>query len=435
MILSVISFSMILLVTGCFDVRVNGKSYPKETEYFTVTDKNIEDYSIFNKFDHLKTLDLTSIDISPSEYDSISSKVNDRTVILWNVPLGNKKFSNISRTLDISPDLNITDASVIKYFISLNSVKISSIPSSELLLNICKSAREVNPDVVINCSTSVYGVDVGSETDFLDLNAVEIDDLTELDCLLGAMPNIKTVEICSCKLENEVIAALKDKYPDRKIVWAIRISKNVIRTDAQVFSILGKMKYNDLTSEAFSPLFRYCTELRALDLGHCNVSDLSEITNLKHLHTLILADNSVSDVSPLAELKELVYIEIQYNKIKDATPFGELPNLEDLYIVHNSGLRNITALANCKKLKRAQFAACHINMAEYSSLRKQVPEDCHLTFEDYGVMTLTHWRVYHDKNRKIREAFANWKNVKEYLSWDNAVLWDRNAYDFTSKKS
>ena len=114
--MAVLSFSAVFIVTGCFDVKINGQTYPKETEYFTVTDKNIEDYSVFNKFTDLKTLDLLSVDISASEYDSIASKVNDGTFILWNVPFGNTKVSNISHTLDISPELQLTDTQPGKYF-------------------------------------------------------------------------------------------------------------------------------------------------------------------------------------------------------------------------------------------------------------------------------------------------------------------------------
>lgn len=433
-LLAVVSLTLLLTATGCLDVKIGDKTYPKDTEYLTVTDNNIEDYAVFNRFDKLKTLDLTSIDISPAEFDSISSKVKDSVQILWNVPLGNRKFPNFTRSLDISPELNLTDAAALRYFVNLNAVTVTSIPPSELLAKICGTVREVNPQAVINCSTSVYGVEVDSETELLDLNALPIDDLTELDYLLTALPNIKTAEICSCVLDHEVIAALRDKHPDCKVVWTIRFNKYVVRTDAQVFSILGKMKYMDLTSEALSPLFRYCTDMRALDLGHCNISDLSEMTHMKHLHTLILADNSVKDVSPLAQLPELNYIEIQYNKIKDATPFGELANLEDLYIVENHGLKNISVVTNCKKLKKLDYCACGIGGSEYYNIKKVLP-DCNINRTYLGGGNLRYWRAFNEKNKKIREAFAHWKTVKEFPDWQNEVLWERDVYDFSGQKA
>ena len=164
-LLAVVSLTLLLTATGCLDVKIGDKTYPKDTEYLTVTDNNIEDYAVFNRFDKLKTLDLTSIDISPAEFDSISSKVKDSVQILWNVPLGNRKFPNFTRSLDISPELNLTDAAALRYFVNLNAVTVTSIPPSELLAKICGTVREVNPQAVINCSTSVYGVEVDSETE------------------------------------------------------------------------------------------------------------------------------------------------------------------------------------------------------------------------------------------------------------------------------
>ena len=429
LLLMIISLSCVLLVTGC-DVKVNGQSYPKDTESFTLTE-NVEDYSVFNQFSDLKTLDLTALDISPSDFSSISSQLNDSIQVVWNVPVGNTKIPSDSATIEITPETNLTDPSVIQYFNKLETLRISSVPSSKLLLDVYKTAKETNPDVVFNCTTSVYGVEINNETHFLNLNAAEIDDLSELDYALEMLPNIKTVEICSCKLDNETIAAFRDKYSDRKVVWTVRFGKFAVRTDAQIFSTLAKIKYHELNSETLSPLFRYCTELRALDLGHCELTDISELANLKHLHTLILAANSISDASPIAELKELNYIEIQYNRIKDATPFGELPKLEDLYIVENHGLKNIKAIANCKNLVRVDIAACGIGKGEYAVVRKMVPKNCKVKIEYYGGNNLKEWRRLNKKNSNIRKAFASWNTIKEFPDWQTTVNWDRDVYDFS----
>lgn len=423
---SLTSVIIMLLLTGCFDVKINGESYSRDIVSFTVTDK-IEDYSVFNKFKQLKTLDLTAVDLSLSEYDNISAQLENQVDILWNVPVGNEKVSNKVAELEITPELNITDVSFFNYLPNLNSLTISSIKSSPFLHDIVNAAKAVNPDIAIKCSTSVYGVDIDNDTEFLDLNTIPIDDLTELDVALGIFPNIKTVEICSCTLDNETIAALRDKYPDKKIVWLIKVSRFSIRTDAQVFSTLGKMKYYDFTSEVASPIFKYCTELRALDLGHNNLTDISEITNLKHLHTLILADNAISDISPLAELKDLNYIELQANKIKDAAPLGELPLLEDLYIVKNSKIQNIVSVGKCTKIHKLYISSCGITGNEIWELKKVIPKDCEFRYGQHY-----YWRG-DEKNTYIRRAFSNWKKVKEFPEWRNIVFSDTDLYAFMQK--
>lgn len=187
------------------------------------------------------------------------------------------------------------------------------------------------------------------------------------------------------------------------------------------------MKYYDFTSEVASPIFKYCTELRALDLGHNNLTDISEITNLKHLHTLILADNAISDISPLAELKDLNYIELQANKIKDAAPLGELPLLEDLYIVKNSKIQNIVSVGKCTKIHKLYISSCGITGNEIWELKKVIPKDCEFRYGQHY-----YWRG-DEKNTYIRRAFSNWKKVKEFPEWKNIVFSDTDLYAFMQK--
>ena len=420
-VLGMTSIIAALLLTGCFNVNIKGKSYPLDSDYILLEDK-IDDYSVLNKFKNLKTLDLTAMVISESDYDTISSQVGENVDIVWNVPVGNKSFNNKTHTLEITSEMNVKNASCIKYLPFLNSLTINSIPSSQLLLDIVNNAKANNPDVEIFCETSVYGVKVNDHTEFLDLNDIPIDDLTELDIALSILPNLKTVEICGCTLANEEIAALRDKYPDKKIVWLIKVTRFKIRTDAQVFSTLGNMKYYNFTSEVASPIFKYCTELRALDLGHNNITDISEITNLKHLHTLILSDNAISDVSPLTQLPNLNYLEIAVNKIKDATPLGQLPQLENLYIVHNDGIKNIVELANCKKMNKLYIANCRISGNEIGTLKQALPKDCEFVY-----MGRYYWRTG-EKIRLIKRAFTHWKEVKEFPDWQNAVYYEKSPY-------
>ncbi len=414
--------AVMISLTSCWDIRINDQTYPKDTAYFTVTDKSIEDYSVFNQFKNLKTLDLTSVAFTPDEYDHIASQVNDSVEILWNVPVGNVSIPSNTLKLDITSDMMISDGSALRYFNQLKSLNVSTIEVSPLLKEILEAARASHPDVMIACKTSVYGVEFDESTDFLDLNDIAMNDLTDLDTALSLFPNLKTVEICSCTLDNETIAALRDKYPDRKVVWMIKFLKYRVRTDAQVFSTLANDGRRSVTSENVTPLFRYCTELRALDLGHQGLTDISEISNLKKLHTLILHDNRISDISPLAELKELNFTELSANKIRDISPLVDLPNLEDVFIRDNA-IKNFALFAKCKKLKRL-FYNCTVYPSTVKDIKQALPE-CELVNikKAWGK-----WRET-EKNDRIRSAFFKWKTIQEFTSWDNTVYWDRVVYN------
>ena len=416
-------FLLFALFTGCSDVNINGQSYPGNTQNVTVSDSNIKNFSSFNKLKNLKTLDITALDLSVADYEKIASEVNDNVRIIWSVPVGDMTFPSNSTSIEISPETNINNFSFFDYFDNLKALYINSIETSPLLRDIINAAKSKYPDITIVCKTSVYGVEFDSSTEFLDLNKIKIKDLSDLELALSIFPNIKTVEMCSCQLENEVIAEFRDRHPDKKIVWAIRFWNYVLRTDAQAFSTLAGDKKRHINTELAEPIFKYCTELRGLDLGHNSITDISGITNLKKLHTLILADNWISDISPLAELKELTFLEIQHNKIQDVSPLTELPLLEDVYMVYNP-VKNMSTLAKCPKMRKLYISHCGATKQNIWDLVGGLPKGCRIVYGDSW-----NWRCDYN-NWYIREAFRKWKTVKEFPNWRDTVYWDKDVYNY-----
>ena len=216
--------------------------------------------------------------------------------------------------------------------------------------------------------------------------------------------------------------ALREQYPDVKFVWTIQVLKYKLRTDIQVFSTLASDFTRPGNSQNLAPLFKYCTELRALDLGHMAITDISEMRNLKKLHTLILADNRISDITPLADLKELEYIEIFFNRLTDVSAFTELPKLQDLNICYNPGVTNPTVLTNCKSIKMLYMSHCGLDENEIAAIKKGIPEGCDFDYTCANAVYNGKWRTTKNaRNTKVREAFKNWRKVKEYPTWDNII--------------
>lgn len=414
-------------------VDINGEMYPIATETFTVNDVNsIKDYSVFNRFPSMSSIDFTGAEMTLSDYDYVAGQLDDRIQILWNVPVGNGYCPNDVESLSLDEKTDVVDFTFLKYLPRLREVNVSGIKVSPRLQTILDAIRAF-PQIKLHCSTSVYDVPFDTETEMLDLNALKLTDLSDLDLAISLFPNLKSVEICSCPLSYETIAALNDKYPDTRVVWLLKIKKYSIRTDAQVFSTLidGKKLITDKLAE---PIFKYCTELRALDLGHNTLRDLKPIVNLKKLHTLILADNCLSDLSPLKELQELRYVEIQWNWISNVEPLSELPLLTDLKLDRNHKIKNITLLLKCKHLEKLYISECGISDADIRRLKANLPKGCKLSYDPVH-STIVQWRMENKKNANIRKAFFNWQKVKEFPDWQSIIYWERDAYDFSGGQS
>ena len=408
-------------------VAIAGEAYPADIVSFTVTDPDF-DYSQLAPFHSLQSVDVTAVEVDAEQYRRISSRLGGQIEVLWRIPFNGDRLPSNTTELHITSEPAETDIPLLSYFTNLTDVTVTDIHSLEKLYPIMKAIRETNPDVNFQCSTSLYGVPLDYKTETLILNEIPITNTDTLCQAIEVFPHLKTVEMCDCGLSNDVMGQLRETYPTVNFVWMIHVLNHYVRTDAQVFSTLAESIDRSGDSATFSPLFRYCTELRALDLGHMKITDISEIRNLKKLHTLILADNFITDISPLADLKELNYIEIFQNNITDISPLLELPHLQDLNICYNPHLENITSITQCKTLQRLYCSNCGLSEKDITAIQKGIPDDCEFNWTA-GDCVRNGWRWhiingemhYNPKNTSIRKAFANWQNVKAFPSWDNII--------------
>ena len=408
-------------------VAIGGKNYSSAITAFTVTSSDF-DYSQLAQFHSLQSVDVTALETDADEYMRICSQLGEHIQVIWSVPFNGTRLPSNTTELHISSEPGETDSSQLSYFTHLTDVSITGIDSFNQLYPIMKVIRETNPDVRFQCGTSLYGVPIDYETETLILNNIPIKNTDELGKAIEVFPNLKTVEMCGCGLSNDEMGQLRETYPSVNFVWIIHFLDFFVRTDIQVFSTLADDLNRPGSSKTFSPLFRYCTELRALDLGHMKIRDISEIRNLKKLHTLILADNYITDISPLADLKELNYIEIFQNNITDISPLLELPHLQDLNICYNPHLSNITSITGCKTLQRLYCSHCGMSEKDVATIQQGLPENCEFNWTADECVR-EGWRYtysdgkmhYNAKNHSIREAFGNWPKIKEYPTWDNII--------------
>ena len=415
-----------LTVSGCSDflnppVTISGVSYPYDTENVVLSEYDSDDFSPFSRLKHLKSLDVTALSLSPEDYERIHSQLDSNVTVIWSVPMNGRTVPSNALELSVAGAISEEDAHNIEYFSGLTTLSVTDTEIDENLANFLTAVSEHNPDIQLNCSAKIYGVSIDNTMQLLDLNAVPVPSPDQLCLAIELFPNIKTIEMCDCGLSNQIMQGLREEYPEITFVWTIYVLNNKIRTDAQVFSTLVNNFSKPGNTETFLPIFRYCTELRALDLGHMAIDDISEIRNLKKLHTLILADNYISDITPLTELKDLVYVELFQNRIQDVSPLLELPNLEDLNLCYNGRMQNPTVLTGCAKLKRLYISYCSLDANEIAQLRNGIPSDCEFNYTAPNCV-FSGWRTTANvRNTKIREAFKNWRNVKEYPTWDNII--------------
>lgn len=248
------------------------------------------------------------------------------------------------------------------------------------------------PAIAFGRTVTLNGVptDTGITEYNLDNAEIDCDALSEA---LRYFPALTHLEMNDCSLTNEQLAALRERYPEKGIVWTVHVRGRNIRTDAVAYSSKQlKDNTNRITSDNCDAL-RYCTDLIALDLGHNAITDLSWIEPLVNLQVLILADNRISDLTPLSNLKKLKYLELFMNyRLVDIEPLNGLSELLDCNLCFTH-VADLTPLYACTKLERIWLVGAHVNEKDLQDIRQVFP-NANIVYHETGGSTADGWREH-----------------------------------------
>jgi len=98
----------------------------------------------------------------------------------------------------------------------------------------------------------------------------------------------------------------------------------------------------DLTENEIDSLegLEFCTHTAILDLSKNQITDISELWNLKQIEELYLSDNQIGYIDSIGNLVKLRVVDLSNNLIDDLSPLFDLENLEYVNVVGNKVPRN-----------------------------------------------------------------------------------------------
>lgn len=169
--------------------------------------------------------------------------------------------------------------------------------------------------------------------------------------VIACMPKLTYLDMDSCHVSNEDMAALRDDFPNIKVVWRIWFGGDAYSARTDTERILASIKGYWLTGEQVQDL-QYCTDVVYLDLGHNIIDDISFVACMPKLQVAILAINYWSDATPLANCPELEYLEIFNTRVSDLNPLSGLTKLKHLNISFLRRVSDISPLYGLTGLER-----------------------------------------------------------------------------------
>ena len=237
------------------------------------------------------------------------------------------------------------------------------------------SLREQYPHVAFSWEVELFGQRFRDDTEIVDLSAIQIMDIVQVETAMASLPDVKTVilglcgtednpdwgnskakDIAVCPISNEDVSAYRDRVRENyKVVWTVRLGPNIaLRTDVEYF-MPGHFAVGRLfTDHAYN--LRYCEDMVTLDIGHMTLQNIDFVAFMPKLRHLILAWTEVQYIEPIRGCKELVFLELDNSTIRDYSPLVDCTALQDLNIGNTQ--RNIEPILEMTWLKNLYMVGC-----------------------------------------------------------------------------
>lgn len=344
-----------------WDVLFQGQYLPCSTQSLTLTYLTEGDVELLDYFTELRTVDAGSC----SDLDSLLElqRRHPKCQVSYNVTIAGEAWPQDADYLVLSGANTDTIRENLTYLPRVQRILLTKpLPPMEDI----EALRKAFPQIEITYLVDILGFAATPESTELDLSDLPMPDTRAVEQALAYLPNTKKITMCNCGISNEEMDALSKAHPDVRFIWTVDLGPFRLRTDATGFI---PIKYGYWLNDEECYNLRYCTDLVALDLGHCDISNCEFVAFMPNLKYLILADTDVRDISPIADHQELVYLELFMTRVVDYSPLLSCPKLEDLNICYTYG--QISVLTQMPQLKRLWWGPARQEW--YGYLRTYLP--------------------------------------------------------------
>ncbi len=388
-------------------VNLSGQDVREDAEEAKLEVESLDGKELLKKLvdlPNLKKLSCHSAAIPLEQCEELAQKYPDIEFSLaGEFEMYGKKFRTDDKSIDLSKvKLNDHLEDDLKIFTNLEKVDLHGQPiNREKQVSLAKAY----PDVLFGWMVEIADVEADSFDTELILDGHPIGEMEKFHESLMLLPNLDLLQMCDCGISNEDMAALRSQYPNTEVVWRVYLGKWSMLTNAEAFSVqIWKYDYRRMTSADIQVL-KYCNKLKALDVGHQAITDISVIGDyLPELRVLILADNAVSDLTPLSKLKHLHYLEVFLNRIRDLSPLAECTEMVDLNVSYNYGIWDVSPISNFPMMERLWMEHTSISYGSFMDLQGIYPD---ATLVLYGTGSVDHgWRT-HERYYAMQDSYHN----------------------------
>ena len=330
-----------------YQVPIGDEMYPQDTKTLQLKDITREDMAVIHALPELGTVSLSYA--QDMEVARELEKYCQEKQISFGICFGEDVYDTGVQQLTVR---NITQEqlTMLQMLPQLKTLHLEEPEApAQALLDLRSSG------MTVTWEKSIWGKVYTDDAEDVDLSDGQVGTLEEVELGMTYLPAAKQVFLGFCQLDNEEIAAYRERSRALyKVVWVVDLSgKMQVRTDIDNFMPSrdgwGYVRDHEIDN------IRYCEEIICMDIGHMGVKDVSFLETLVNLEYLILAHTEVQYVDAIVNCKKLKFLELDWSCIRDVSPLVELTALEDLNLGMTwpdlTPLREMTWLKNLYLIK------------------------------------------------------------------------------------
>lgn len=393
-------------------IMPDGRSLAPETESLDLSSVPAElaaqSLSALRHFPQLRSVELGTVNgrFTPEDIKSFSTERPDIELTAQAEILGEScDIHTESLDLSLLSRENAAEAlSAVGYLTDIKSLNLGSDETNDLTFDDVAAFEEAFPDAEFSYDFTLYGNRYSVNTKKVNLSQVKMDDNGEtVRAALRCMKKCDYLDMDSCGVDSEHMAAIRDEFPQIEVVWRVFFGNNyTARTNTDRILASAWNGGGELGNGNEYEL-RYCTKLKYLDIGHnSHLDNIDFVAFMPDLEVFITYGCvMVSDISALSNCKKLEYLELIYDaEITDLSPVAELTELRHLNIAGSARITDITPLYGLTKLERLWISRYNtaIPREQIDEIRELLPS-CVIDSEG-GALTGSGnvgWRVNEDE--------------------------------------
>ena len=217
-----------------WEVPFQGGFVDADTRELTITSLTQADMETMDYFQSLTAVNAEGC----RDYDQLMALQQRRPdiAVRYRVSIGGSDYPQDTRELTVT-GLTGEDVQLLQYLPQLERLHLlePAVPAEAL--------QALGDGVTVTCEKQVLGRTVTDDDTELDFTGISITDIGELERDLAYFPNLEKVIVSDCGLDNETLAAARDRVREQyKLVWTVQCGKLTALEDLNLGNTYGSME-------------------------------------------------------------------------------------------------------------------------------------------------------------------------------------------------